>query len=88
EGMHRFTHSKIYPVDFGICGMVGYVMNGNIGKARSTVLSKVSLSYASYTLTDPAQPIPCHGGHHYKTLLASETSHPLCVSHVFLPVSL
>ncbi|SOB59855.1 conserved protein of unknown function [Pseudodesulfovibrio profundus] len=86
DGMHRFTVDQKYPSRTGLCGMIGYVMDGNVKKALGAVLGKIKELSPQGRLINPYPPTPHRLAHRFKTEHLVDETHRLKAHHLLFPV--
>jgi hypothetical protein len=87
DGLHRFTLDMKYPTANGICGMVGYVMNGDLKAAHKAICAHLEKLCTPELVVDPELPLPCEASYRFRTEHALDGKPLLAVHHLLFPVS-
>lgn len=86
DGLHRFTLERKYPTRTGLCGMIGYVMDGDVKKALHAVLNKIEELSPEVLLVNPFPPSPHTQAHRFKTEHVLNQMHRLEAHHLLFSV--
>lgn len=86
EGLHRFTVDKKYSTVDGICGMIGYVMDGKMENAHRAIRSRLDEICPPEHVVDPEFPLPGVGNHRLRTTHQVTGKPSFSVHHLLLPV--
>jgi hypothetical protein len=70
-----------------LCGMVGYVMDGNLERAHHGILSKINELCPPISVIDPEFPLPCNDSLRFNTKHIHDGTQVLSVYHLLLPLN-
>lgn len=87
EGLHRFTVENKYSTFDHICGLIGYIMDGNLQSALQVILSRLFELSPPKSITNPTHPFPCQNSYRFKTDHEHSAVKLLVVHHLLFPVT-
>lgn len=85
NGIGRFTREK-YSSRTRICGMIGFVMNGDLADAQRSVVASINQCSSPDAVINPKKPFPCMNSYRLKTKHRADTGKLLHIHHLLLPV--
>lgn len=95
QGLHRFLQPSEKQVGtepqysswLGFAGMLGYVMNGNVPEALSSLCESINIHAPAQTVQSPCEPpCPAQGACHLLSTHQSCSGNDISVHHVLLPL--
>lgn len=85
NGILRFTSEK-YSSRTRICGMIGFVMDGDLADAQTSVVNSIHQCSSPKAVINPKKPFPCGNSYRLKTKHKADTGKLLHIHHLLLPV--
>lgn len=86
EGVFRFTADNKYKSNDGFCGMIAYVMDGNLKIALNTIMTRLSEISPAQSITSPTLPFPCQESYRLTTKHFDSKSSLISIHHLLFPV--
>jgi hypothetical protein len=87
EGLNRFTVDKKYSITSGVCGMIGYVMDGDVETAHRALRSRLDRVCRPEHVIDPDCPVPGAGNYRLRTVHPATDKASFVVHHLLFPVA-